>query len=538
LRGIIAATSSSANLAECTGKRCIRSFRRLAEVVDLKTRFRKEWGMAKQRLASLCLLLCFCVASFVACGGGRSTAGGTGSGSNGSNPGGGAPAPTYNSAPGQWTWVSGSNQADATGVYGNQGVPSASNTPGARLYAVQWTDASGNLWLFGGEGAPNDLWEFSPVNGTWTWVSGGNTANTPGNYGTKGIPASTNVPGPRLAAVGWTDSFGNLWLFGGYDPSPGHSTAQALNDLWEFNPSTKLWTWVGGSNTANMAGNYGTLGVPNASNSPGGRYSAVSWTDTSGNLWLFGGVAVDSTTNLGSLLLNDLWKFSPTTNTWTWVSGSSVANAQSYYGTQGVPSTVNMPGAREGSATWTDTNGNLWLFGGLLNPPGPSTSDFLDDLWVFNPSNKTWTWVSGSKSPGANGTYTGLGIPSVANTPGARFRPVSWTDRSGNLWLFGGEGEQITWSGTTGTVNSYLLNDLWMFNPSNKTWTWVSGSNTANAFGNYGTLGTPSASNVPGARDASSSWIDRNGDLWLFGGTGYALGAPLGTLNDLWLYHP
>jgi hypothetical protein len=56
------------------------------------------------------------------------------------------------------------------GVYGTQGVSAAANVPGARVLAVSWTDASGNLWLFGGDGYGangtsgnlNDLWRYQP----------------------------------------------------------------------------------------------------------------------------------------------------------------------------------------------------------------------------------------------------------------------------------------------------------------------------------------------------------------------------------------
>jgi hypothetical protein len=86
-----------------------------------------------------------------------------------------------------------------------------------------------------------------------------------------------------------------------------------LNDLWEFDPATKEWTWVSGANKVGLyggvAGVYGTLGVASASNVPGGRGSAVSWTDSSGNFWLFGGDGSDSTGT--EAFLNDLWKYQP-----------------------------------------------------------------------------------------------------------------------------------------------------------------------------------------------------------------------------------
>ena len=60
-----------------------------------------------------------------------------------------------------------------------------------------------------------------------------------------------------------------------------------LNDLWQFDGSQ--WTWMGGSDTTNQRGVYGTKGVASLSNVPGARQNAVSWTDNSGTVWLFGG---------------------------------------------------------------------------------------------------------------------------------------------------------------------------------------------------------------------------------------------------------
>ena len=89
------------------------------------------------------------------------------------------------------------------------------------MSSVSWTDAGGNLWLFGGNGSPrtpegllNDLWKWDGTN--WTWVSGSSAAGQYGTYGTKGVAAPGNVPGAREGSVSWTDASGNLWLFGGH----------------------------------------------------------------------------------------------------------------------------------------------------------------------------------------------------------------------------------------------------------------------------------------------------------------------------------
>lgn len=169
--------------------------------------------------------------------------------------------------------------------------------------------------------------------------------------------------------MGWADSSGNLWLFGGSDYDSA-KTFGILNDLWEFNPTTKQWTWMGGSRTVPNAndcqpGIYGTQGVASANNVPGGRSYAASWTDANGNFWLFGGPGCDSAGT--QALLNDLWKFNPSTNQWAWMGGSSKALYTAYgspgvYGTQGVASAANVPGGRLSPAvgpTAEATSGSL-----------------------------------------------------------------------------------------------------------------------------------------------------------------------------------
>ena len=52
-------------------------------------------------------------------------------------------------------------------------------------------------------------------------------------------------------------------------------------------------------------------------------------------------------------------------------------------------------------------------------------------------------------------------------------------------------------------------------------WIWVSGYSTHDQIGVYGTIGVAAATNVPGARYLSISWMHGNGNLWLFGGVGY-----------------
>jgi N-acetylneuraminic acid mutarotase len=369
----------------------------------------------------------------------------------------------FNTAAKAWTWVSGSNLGGESGVYGFPGVAAAGNVPGGREYAVHWIDSGGNLWLFGGTGLDssgtlgilNDLWEFNPASKEWTWVSGANYAGAAGVYGAPGVAAPGNIPSGRyFGTVSWTDGSGNFWIFGG-NGRDSTGTLGMLNDLWEFDPATKEWTWVGGSNLINGFGIYGTPGVAAAGNVPGARYPGFTWTDAAGNFWLFGGNGLDSTGAFD--FLNDLWEFNPATRQWMWMSGSNQVDAQGVYGTLGVPAAANVPGARIAGVSWIDSSGNFWLSGGQgVDSTGSKGS--LNDLWEFGPTTKEWTWVGGAKLGGTSGVYGTLGAAADGNVPGGRNYAASWTDGSGNLWLFGGYG--LDSAGTSG-----YLNDLRKYQP-------------------------------------------------------------------------
>lgn len=479
--------------------------------------------------------------------------------------GGGAPAGSSAPPPSdaqQWTWISGADadlQFDNSDPsYGTQGVPSPTNVPGGRNSAMSWTDPNGNFWLFGGFGldanvtssALNDLWEFSPASNEWTWVSGSSTAGTnssalygvygqQGVYGALGTPSASNVPGGRANGVSWTDASGDLWLFGGF-AFDSAGTFGYMNDLWKFNPSNKQWTWVSGSNTVQGAQSaiYGTQGMAGPGNVPLGLAEATGWTDSAGNLWLFGGANIVATGIQAFGIYNNLWEFTPSIGQWKWVRGGGATyNQPANYGTMGASSASSDPGARSGAVGWIDSSGNLCLFGGNDgNDAGPSA---LNDLWRFSPATGEWTWISGSNNPtaGTPGRYGMLGIASSSNVPGGRRGATGWVDTRGLIWLFGGFGYDSTSSSTGGDE----LNDLWEFDTASSQWTWMGGSNVGNQPGTYGTKGTSSASNVPGARYNTSSWMDSEGNFWVFAGWGYdnnLIEAGPYILNDLWRYDP
>lgn len=440
----------------------------------------------------------------------------------------------YNIATNQWAWIKGGGEMDGfTGVYGTKGTPSPSNTPGQRAGATTWTDNAGNFWLFGGYGYAvtggsytylNDLWKYDRSINQWAWMSGDNIIYPSGSWGTQGVVAASNKPSGRTGSAGWKDASGNLWLFGGYGKNAS-ALPSSLSDLWKYDVTTNQWTWVKGGNAGSELGSYGTQGTAAAGNLPGARTDAMACTDASGNFWLFGGNGYASTGSSGNL--NDLWKYNPATNEWTWVKGDNVKNVAGVYGTQGTAASTNKPGSRSMGSAWADGSGNLWLFGGS----GYSSIAYLaklNDLWKYNITNNEWTWMKGSSSYNSNPVYgnTIPGSSSAYTTPGARQAATSWTDASGKLWLFGGDGYAA--------VSNGYLNDLWKYDPVTNEWIWTKGDNSVGVPAVYGTKTNPSPANKPGARNSAVSWTDPGGNLWLFGGQGMGTGGYMGALNDLW----
>jgi hypothetical protein len=513
-----------------------------------------------------------------------------------------------------WTWIDGLNIAGTIAAPQYGGFPASAptaipnpytNTPGARYAAAGWTDKAGNMWMFGGEGweltgntspatldAPmNDLWvcplvfdqcqwqlvgayDTTPANGVTVGaevITNAQNEDQPGVYSNAGsaLPYPTPVPGGRYGAATWTDNAGNLWMFGGNGNSS--SSRGLLNDLWEFNassynagsynnltgaPYTNLpgqWTWEGGSNQTNQAGVY-TGGTP----VPGARVNAVSWKDSSGNFWLFGGYGFDGSSNEG--FLSDLWEYKA--GAWVFVAGNQTVNQKGIYGTVGTASSTNLPGGRQEAVGWADANGNLWLFGGEGedgNTP-PTVNGILNDLWVFNITAKQWTWVTGSSTANQTGVYglqpfvgppsttgaagtVGLTTGATSTLPGSRWGASGWTDAGGNFWLFGGWGLDAT-----ATNGNGALNDLWVYTPNATagqpgTWTWIKGSNTGSQNGIYGNETRPYETYylwTPGGRSNATSFVDGLGQLWLFGGEGYDSTSTTGNgyLNDMWRYLP
>lgn len=418
-------------------------------------------------------------------------------------------------------------------------------------------------------------------------MKGPQTPGGTGVFGTQGVAAAANHPPGCVNQYRWTAQDGTFWLYGGQDNS-----GRGLAALWKYDPVTNEWTWMKGPNTFFFEGDFGTQGVEAATNLPPAKtFGGASWVDQDGNFWLYGGENGD---NYNGDTNNDLWRYNPTTNNWTWMKGTFLDNPPAVWGSVGVPDINNQPPARNNCyGTWVDDAGDLWLFGGRI------FQETSDDLWRYTIATNTWTWVNGSQTTNAPAVYGTLGVQAPANTPGARVAYALGKDDDGLMWLHGGSvdagyygwgdvwrldpatghwawmggsqsanpiavvgtaclpssindpGKRLTsptWQTADGRMWTFGLvsssgnpnfnfsrNDLWTFCPSTFTWTWVHGPAGNNDGGSWGTQGVASPNNRPNGRTMASAWVAQNGDLYLFGGS--PLGA-FATHGDLWRFQP
>ncbi len=438
-----------------------------------------------------------------------------------------------------WTWMHGHTAITQPSV--RTGAPDAL-MPGTRRAATTWVDTAGNLWLFGGalargvnalgnavDGLLNDLWKYDVTTNNWSLEKAGavpDRTDQLGVYGQLNTPNAANIPGARQNGVTWTDDDGKLWLFGGHGFAEA-GAANRLNDLWMYDPVSRIWTWMAGAKQTLQRGVYGTKKVASATSYPGSRQGVMLAQDAAGQVWMFGGWGCASSTTAGSL--SDIWKFDLRTRQWTWMGGDTIINvAVNRSAGIGASSAVSTPGGRHGAVGAVDRNGNCLIFGGYFG--SSSTPPIYGDLWKFDTTTTQWTWVHGHNAVGQPGVYGTRGVPDPANMPGCRYDGVTWTDVSGNLWMSGGYG-----FGRVGAIRH--MNDVWKYDPVTNMWSHMRGSDTAQQ-ASFGTRLMPDPGNSPGSRNTAVKWIDRQGNFWMFGGAGFASSWTMGALADLWRLAP
>ena len=402
--------------------------------------------------------------------------------------------------------------------------------------------------------------------GNWIWKWGPQVTAPLSSVG-QGVFSSTNSPNYRYASQYWKDNNENFWRYGG----------DGSSDMWQYSQTLNQWAHMSGSLTAVFAPVYGTQGVSNVNNTPGSsQFGSPAWTDTMGNLWLY-----------GLSFSDDLWRYDVNTNSWAWMKGSAGGGIATY-GTQGIASSLNSPGLiNEVNCKWVDSNNNLWLF------------NHLDGiLWKYSMTNNMWTWMKGVPSAtvpnyGFLGTYSSASNPSTFNAcPSVGTLYTMWQNKNDNMLMLVnrvGQGNALylenweysvalnqwrclridtssfssspAWSNSCtelpnvfpnprtemrafwvdGCDNLWVFgggdfcspstdyNDIWRLNAQTNNWMWVRGSNLPV---NYGVQNVASSSNMPYTGHGQQSWTTKDG-FWLTGGQ-VATNSP----HHLWLYSP
>jgi hypothetical protein len=398
----------------------------------------------------------------------------------------------FNVTSNQWTWMTGATTTNVAPVFVTaEGVPSTGNSPGSRAFAATWMDVNGMLYLFGGNGRGsvgvglsdmNDMWTFNTVTYEWTWV-GGNSTTAPSPYGvypTKG--ATGGWPGARSFAMMAYDGDHTAYLFGGQGRGavgfPVSST-RVLNDMWSFDMNQIQWTFLGGTSTPGNAtddrnGIYGTQGVESANNWPGGRaLSQMVYSSTTNRLYMFGGKCYTNTTLLGTFVTNDMWSYSIATGRWTWLTGYKTNSGFEYgiYGPYGVPGLYGVagsvvgPGARYEHTMALDAKGDLYLHGGLGCTDSKCALGFLNDVWRFSTTSKSWTFLHGNTTSADTGSFGTLTVPAASNRLRARAQCSGVFDTAtNNMWIHAGLSAAFTTN-----------DDLWMLDVANYPYTCAAG---------------------------------------------------------------
>ncbi len=436
-----------------------------------------------------------------------------------------------------WVWIGGTDSINVDSNnyhYGTQGVPDSLNYPAGDYEYVYWKDNSNNIWIYGGtEIGYEDMWKFNTHTHIWTWIKGPNALRIdsvpPTEYGIKGVPSVTNNPGYRgWGCASWTDANGDLWLFGG----GGKDTLGnfgVMNDLWRYNIASNEWTWISGPSLANDSlGHYGTYQVPDVENIPPARSECTATWVYNNHLYLFGGCSAK--TEIGAL--NDVWSYSVSDNTWSWMSGlDTLSLFTGNYGMRGVESATNIPPPRAAYTQWTDDCGNYYLWGGTVFTLYQINNAVFEmdysDVWRYNNVTNRWTWMAGDSLANSWGNSSGYCIRMTQIIPLSRMENRTPLLLSKTNCLYGFGGDSYAANGA--------LNDLWTYWPQTNDWEWLSGTTIPESLGNYGHKGVLSGTNMPPSRFGHVSWIDQDGNLWVFSGRD---GNTVIRFNDLWEYIP
>lgn len=303
----------------------------------------------------------------------------------------------YDPPSNNWTWLKGDTLHRDTAVYGVKGVAAIGNQPAitrsaahcvlnGKLYlAAGWVNSAPRLpsdWYY--YKSSNVVWEYDPGTNNWTWLAGHKT-NPVESYGTKGVAAATNTPGPLLAPR-MVPLDGKLYLYGGV-----HYVLH--DDIWTFDPLTAQWTWMDGNmQQTTEISEYKKVGQYDITNRTGGHNYHKMWVSGT-RIYVFGGLGVPANTGLNntSIRSNALWSYETCKNLSVCYANPPVVQLDSPVAICSGGVTLN-----------AGNTGSRFLW---------STSDTTQSITVRNPGKY---WVTVTNPGGVQGSDTTIVITGTA----------------------------------------------------------------------------------------------------------------------------
>jgi hypothetical protein len=332
--------------------------------------------------------------------------------------------------------------------------------------------------------SPADYREQFPERGVWTNIS---------------VGAASRGENPFLLM----DSKQTLWiLFGNRD---GDRELEAyLITVWNYDPKTDLYRWVAGpGNSTTYLRDPGQLGVPSEDSWPGGVIYTTATIDHNDNIWF--------------VTSAELWMFNTTSYLFTRIQGLSGETDYPSYGTPGQPGQDVYPGDIDGVSLVTDSQNNLWLYGGY----SLSIRSFSNQVWHFNTTSWLWTFVSGNNYTTTDSSW--------GENPflGGRWLPGFDVDEDDRIWIVGGSGTPYG-----------QFSDVWSFDTKTAQWRLESGSAANRNNGPKITSDDFHAGNFPPGKEGASLVNRKDGTLVLISGGGHIEDeGDFGAQNDVWLFN-
>ena len=401
-----------------------------------------------------------------------------------------------------WTWLQGDKLAD---------VHQSKTSPGGRSgMTTFWQQDNQAMWMFGGEkkegktpSVTNDLWKLEKSS-KWTLVYNGSSSNT------------DEIPAARQLAAGCGIQYTYFVVYGGLGKDE-----KVLGDTWIYYKPENKW-YILEAMQKKMGVN-----VDGNSSGPPARGDAAVWCQDGGNLVVFGGFGSDNK------LRHDMWVFSLSAMTWTQSETSSKLPADPSF----IKHLTTYPNGRSGATTWSSGD-NFYMYGGNIQHKNVRSKHLntgnAGDLWSYSMKASNWTYLSGKKGVCTRAGEFGVkGRASGSNVPGCRRRASAWVDSKGNLWMFGGDGADVSQESISVFKHSKLLSDLWYFNLEDISWTWKGGLQAGDQGGHFGEMGKADYDYLPGSRCETMVWSVGN-LFFLFGGVGHDINGNGGYLSDIW----